>query len=417
MQGRVRLKLTIEGPVGGAKKRLLECIRDAGYNVSEPTSIVGSHKDSGDRHGAARRGAMKPLVIYHKNCMDGAGAAFAAWLKFGEEAEYRPASYGDPAPTDAEVAGRDVYIVDFSYPRAELVRMFKAIRGPGGTIFQVLDHHKTAQKDLEDLSFCTFDMSMCGARMAWRYFTHSEQPTPELFQYIEDRDLWQWQLPHSKEISAALFARGCSTDFKKLASIHDYWHHGQHEDLIAEGSAILRAEAQMIDRIVSTAEEVTIDGHRALAACSSVLQSEVGEALAHESFKRGGAAIGAIYYKDGKAGMWRVSLRSRDCTTTNDFPSGDMWITAPDVSAIAKKHNNGGGHHRAAGFECARPPWDPDTDRLIASTGALEFAREGLQRAAHSNDEGFCMSCGLFPCAASCEIGIGLASVEKVIGE
>ena len=27
---------------------------------------------------------MKPLVIYHANCADGFGAAFAAWLKLGD---------------------------------------------------------------------------------------------------------------------------------------------------------------------------------------------------------------------------------------------------------------------------------------------------------------------------------------------
>lgn len=33
---------------------------------------------------------MKPLVIYHAACADGFGAAFAAWLKLGDEAEYLP---------------------------------------------------------------------------------------------------------------------------------------------------------------------------------------------------------------------------------------------------------------------------------------------------------------------------------------
>ena len=33
---------------------------------------------------------MKPLVIYHANCADGFGAAFAAWRKLGDEAEYVP---------------------------------------------------------------------------------------------------------------------------------------------------------------------------------------------------------------------------------------------------------------------------------------------------------------------------------------
>lgn len=66
----------------------------------------------------------KPLIIYHgPGCMDGSAVALAAWLKFGDEAEYRPAQYGDPAPTDDEVRGRDVYVLDFSYSRAELMRM------------------------------------------------------------------------------------------------------------------------------------------------------------------------------------------------------------------------------------------------------------------------------------------------------
>lgn len=30
---------------------------------------------------------MKPLVVYHANCADGFGAAFAAWLKLGDEVE------------------------------------------------------------------------------------------------------------------------------------------------------------------------------------------------------------------------------------------------------------------------------------------------------------------------------------------
>lgn len=33
---------------------------------------------------------MKPLVIYYANCADGFGAAFAAWTKLGDDAEYVP---------------------------------------------------------------------------------------------------------------------------------------------------------------------------------------------------------------------------------------------------------------------------------------------------------------------------------------
>ncbi len=36
------MKITVEGPAGGAKRRLLECIRAAGYTVTEELSKRGS---------------------------------------------------------------------------------------------------------------------------------------------------------------------------------------------------------------------------------------------------------------------------------------------------------------------------------------------------------------------------------------
>lgn len=347
---------------------------------------------------------VKPLIIYHANCMDGAAAALAAWLKFGEEAEYRPANYGEPAPTNDEVRGRDVYVLDFSYPRVELVRMraviedcrFERINHEGpcekANRLWVLDHHKTAQTDLDNLPFCVFDMRKSGAVMAWEYFHCSgladppqdEGRVPELFRYVQDRDLWRWELPYSRAISAALTASGALTDFRKLIDIYRWWSAGEMDDassmklvLARDGSTILRVERQQVERIVATAEEVEIlvlpkrvipkdatkevesivevgsyQTYRCLAATSAVLQSEVGEALALESARRGRDAIGVVYYRDGKAGKWRVSLRSRDA----EHPTGLDHYPASDVSAIAKTFG-GGGHAKAAGFECDDLPW------------------------------------------------------------
>lgn len=265
----------------------------------------------------------KTLVIYHKSCMDGAAAALAAWLKFGEEAEYRPASYGDPAPTDEEVRGRDVYILDFSYPRAELERMAltcrsSALAGYKAGQLQVCDHHKTAQADLTGLPFCTFDMNKSGAVLAWEYFHGTTldpveqrirgEVLPELFAYVQDRDLWRWELPHSKEVSAALAASGALRDFRVLRGIYAGWSASYRTDLSHAGAAILRAECQMIERAVATAEEVDIldpgytMAYRALAVSTMSLQSEIGEALALESARRGRDAIGVVYYKHGPSG-------------------------------------------------------------------------------------------------------------------
>lgn len=369
---------------------------------------------------------MKPLVIYHANCLDGAAAALAAWLKFGDAAEYRPASYGDPAPADDEVRGRDVYVLDFSYSRAELERMQRsAIRydgtgqSRGGSIW-VGDHHMTAQVDLAGFPFCAFDMSKSGAVLAWEHFSSGygcgarrtgpacdknalecclmrrhagkceyiderkivHPALPELFAYVQDRDLCRWELPHSKEVSAALAASGALTDFRALIPIYNDCRFSPiSESLMQDGATILRAERLMVERMVATAEEVTLEyeyrakDHNgknaliqgevfALAACSSVLQSEVGEALALESARRGRDAIGVVYYKDGPSGKWRVSLRSRDIVENVPRKTNEPWdnpgtraIPAPDVSAIAKAFG-GGGDQREAECEVDLLPWN-----------------------------------------------------------
>ena len=39
---RTKMRITIEGPTGGAKRRLLDFIRDAGYTVEEDPQKEGS---------------------------------------------------------------------------------------------------------------------------------------------------------------------------------------------------------------------------------------------------------------------------------------------------------------------------------------------------------------------------------------
>lgn len=313
---------------------------------------------------------MKPLVIYHAGCMDGAGAALAAFMKFGEEAEYRSAQYGDPAPTDDECRGRDVYVLDFSYPRAELERIANAcdceplLEAPLGRL-RVLDHHKTAQADLAGLPYCKFDMERSGAVLAYFHFNvdlilRMPARLHVLFRYIQDRDLWQWELPSSREISAALASYGAASDFRLLTEFLEWdgpdsstiGQSSLEARLAPEGAAILRAERQMVERIAAGAERVKVGGWGALAVSSPVLQSEIGEALAIENARHGRPAIGISYFRDGKSGKWIVSLRSRDLREEH----GPEAAPAPDVSAIARSFG-GGGHAKAAGFQCDRLPW------------------------------------------------------------
>lgn len=81
---------------------------------------------------------MKPLVLYHANCWDGFCAAWVARMALGD-IEAVPVNYGTEPP---DVRGRNVYVLDFSYPRAVMRRLLGQAH-----FVTVLDHHKTAEAD------------------------------------------------------------------------------------------------------------------------------------------------------------------------------------------------------------------------------------------------------------------------------
>ncbi len=275
----------------------------------------------------------RPLVLYHAHCSDGFCAAWIAHRRFGEGAEYVPVQYGQAPP---DVTGRDVVVLDFSYKRPVLEEMVRVCR-----TMVLRDHHKTAQADLEPTDAWPtatdflFDMSKSGAMLAWDYFFPGER-APWLVEYVQDRDLWLWKLPFSKEVSAGLATLPhdftvwnklfADTLLGQMTDGSQFFYGG--ETIIRQGEAVLRYQAQQVTAICSQAREVDIDGHKVLAANSSVLFSEVGEKLAENR------PFGAAWFirKDGKK-QW--SLRSRE---------GGI-----DVSQVAARRG-GGGHKAAAGY-------------------------------------------------------------------
>jgi len=255
------------------------------------------------------------LVLYHADCIDGFGAAWAIWRHLGPEARYLPVVHGDPPP---DVSGRDVVIVDFSYPRNLLLEM-----ADRAASLEVVDHHKSARENLEGLDFCTFDMDHSGAVMAWQHF-HADTPVPPILLHVEDKDLWRWKVPGSAEITCAL--RGYPFDFVRWSTWADDWE--KWEGLLhREGQAILRYQAGVAENAVARATEIVLAGYRVRSANTPILQSEVAGILSKDR------PFGVAWYQVG--GRRYYSLRSRD--------GGE------DVADVARQFG-GGGHARAAGF-------------------------------------------------------------------
>lgn len=266
---------------------------------------------------------MNFLCIYHKDCADGFGAALAVKQycdSLGCPCEFFAAQYGDPAP---DVSGKDVLIVDFSYRRELLLSLKQSANS-----LKVIDHHKTAQQDLAGLDFCIFDMSKSGAVLTWQTLFPLTQ-MPQLFAYIQDRDLWQWQLENSKAVSAAL---------QTIPKDFELWRRYLDDDKIAElvikGSAILEYQNQQIDKVPNADKIplVNIAGYSVPCINSTHLISEIGDKIAQ------GHPFAALYFERDDKRIY--SLRSaRD---------------GIDVSKIAEKFG-GGGHFHAAGFAIDKP--------------------------------------------------------------
>lgn len=266
---------------------------------------------------------MTTHVIYHGHCYDGFTAAWAAWRKLGDKAEYIPASYGKAPPLLP--ADAHVVIADFSYPRAQM----EALRLRVASL-RILDHHKTAEADLKDFPGAIFDMNHSGACLAWRYF-HPETHDPLFVRYIEDRDLWRFQLPKSREVSA--YIQSFDYSFSAWNELHDQISNdldGYLTGPVREGTAILRAKEQMVKQMADNAVVKSVGGYEVPVANATCYFSEVGEELCIRNPEKPFAA----YYLDRKDGNRQWGLRSR----------GGF-----DVSAVAKRYG-GGGHPGAAGF-------------------------------------------------------------------
>jgi len=257
------------------------------------------------------------VVMYHAECSDGFGAAWALWKKF-PSARFIPVKHGNSPP--AAIAGRHVVIVDFSYPRETLEAMARETAG-----LQVLDHHITAEKALTGLPFAYFDQKKSGAVLAWEW-AHTE-PAPWLLQYIQDKDLWDWALPASREINAALASYPYN---------FHVWDELRQVTLEAEGRAILRYENELVGKIAVEAVLVSFHNETVPAVQSAVLTSQLGERLS------AGYPFCVIWHdRDGRR---YYSLRSRE--------------DGADVAAIATSYG-GGGHTHAAGFSVPLGPDSP----------------------------------------------------------
>lgn len=275
----------------------------------------------------------KTAVIYHASCPDGFGAAWAAHCVLGDRAQYLPMNHGDPIPPLDDDAR--IFILDFSFDRARMTELHGK-HGQDNVV--LLDHHITAQQELSGMPNCQFDLSKSGAVLGWEYFL-PDSAVPTLLRYVQDKDLWTWELPDSRAVFAYLSS--CEMDFDTWDNVAQQLETPEGLSKAVEaGESVLRSRQQSIMEIVQSAHIGQVGEHRVPVVNSPIMQSEIGEHLVNT---HPDSPFVAIYF-DVSPTLRKWSLRSR----------ADRF----DVSRLARQFG-GGGHPAAAGFTQPIEPVPP----------------------------------------------------------
>lgn len=265
----------------------------------------------------------KPLILFHgKRCPDGFGAAWAAWKKFGNKAEYQPLEHNEPPPKD--MSNREVYFLDYCYSLPVAKELYQK-----NSHITVLDHHISQKEAIMAAPRHVYVKNHSGAVLAWNFF-HPKKRIPKLLEIVEDMDLFSFNISGTKEYSESFTSMGLFPfSFKKWDTIVRAFEKREYrKKYYLLGKELLKYKEQKLQNLLTSAERVEFEGYQVYAVNTPIYYSEIAN-LVCTTFK---VPFGISWYY--RSGRIHVSLRS---------------LGKVDVSKIAVKYGSGG-HARAAGF-------------------------------------------------------------------
>ena len=254
---------------------------------------------------------------------------------------------------DIEVLrGKDVLITDFSFNRETTEKIAEIANS-----LLVIDHHASAEKELIGLDYVIIDKTHSAAKLVFQHLRGYKYLFPDILvdviNYIEDRDIWKWELDNSKEINAFLYLKELEIfrtkeDRSDISKYHDFLvmvlSFTTIQDLVVQGRLLETKSNLDVMKIVNSncpnyrefsrgdkgVTNIYDDNGIAVSVpCinNATEVSKVGNVLATK------ALCSIQYFIKGKECI--VSLRSTE---------GGL-----DVSKLAKVFG-GGGHSRASSF-------------------------------------------------------------------
>jgi oligoribonuclease NrnB/cAMP/cGMP phosphodiesterase (DHH superfamily) len=147
------------------------------------------------------------IHILHHADSDGRFAGYCAWRYFRDnpafdlkDVQFKEVQYQQAFPLDIEslTVNDQMYILDFSYDRETLDRVFAKVG-----FLKVLDHHESAEERLQGAPYVFFDKTKSGALLAWEYFFEDRSP-PLACLLVNDFDMWAWKYAQTAAFEAYL---------------------------------------------------------------------------------------------------------------------------------------------------------------------------------------------------------------------
>jgi hypothetical protein len=281
---------------------------------------------------------MKKICFYHAGCPDGFGAVWSVHGAWGDRGRFVARGHDDRVRMD-ECEDALVAFVDIAPAKDELQELSRV----AGQVV-VLDHHVTARDRLaSDTTLANeleaeghvvhFDLGHSGAVLAWQYFRPDEE-TPQLLRYVEDQDLWNWSLPDSDAVNAAI------ASYPREFEVWDSLSSEPIAALVEQGKPILRANRMEVERRLEHARPVALGTRRIEAVNASTNRSQIGHQLAQRALY--GEAWGLVYRVEGTEVYGTL------------YSIGDL-----DISKVALEYG-GGGHKNASGFHVTLERWMKD---------------------------------------------------------
>lgn len=274
------------------------------------------------------------VCLYHGYCSDGIASAWAISHFGNENVVFVAVFYEKPFPK-REITGKNVAIVDFCYNQKETIEICKLAKN-----VIILDHHDTAERNISAMNgqidnlSCIFDKQRSGAQITWDWCCtdadEKERKRPWFIDIIADRDLWKFELPHSKELNKAL-----KVSYNGIFELqHLYESEVPIVELVEMGSMLLELDKQDIKAASENSELRQFEGYKVRIGTisNSSLISEFGHHLCTDYE----CDFAAVYRWNSYSNEYKISLRaSEDCKIA--------------LNLLCEKYK-GGGHLKACGF-------------------------------------------------------------------